>query len=52
MTARRTLRRKVALKILKVAYTKNQKILNRTRDEARMLSRINHPNIVQVFDEP
>lgn len=42
------LRRKVALKILKVAYTKNQKILNRTRDEARMLSRINHPNIVRV----
>ncbi len=42
------LRRKVALKILKGAYTRNQKILNRTRDEARLLSRINHPNIVRV----
>lgn len=42
------LRRKVALKILKGAYARNQKILNRTRDEARLLSRINHPNIVRV----
>lgn len=42
------LRRKVALKILKGAYTSNDKIMNRTRDEARLLSRINHPNIVRV----
>ncbi len=42
------LRRKVALKILKGAYAANKKILNRTRDEARLLSRINHPNIVRV----
>ncbi len=42
------LRRKVALKILKGAYTRNSKILNRTRDEARLLSRISHPNIVRV----
>ena len=42
------LRRKVALKILKGAYATNDKILNRTRDEARLLSRINHPNIVRV----
>ncbi len=42
------LRRKVALKILKGAYATNKKILNRTRDEARLLSRINHPNIVRV----
>jgi serine/threonine protein kinase len=42
------LRRKVALKILKGAYTRNKKILNRTRDEARLLSRISHPNIVRV----
>jgi serine/threonine protein kinase len=41
-------RRKVALKILKGAYTRNPKILNRTRDEARMLSHINHPNVVRV----
>ncbi len=42
------LRRKVALKILKGTYARNQKILNRTRDEARLLSRISHPNIVRV----
>ncbi len=41
-------RRTVALKILKGAYTRNQKILNRTRDEARLLSRISHPNVVRV----
>ena len=40
--------RRVALKILKEAYTANRKILNRTRDEARILSKINHPNIVRV----
>ncbi len=42
------LKRKVALKILKGAYTRNKKILNRTRDEARLLSKFNHPNIVRV----
>ena len=40
--------RKVALKILKGAYTRNPKILNRTRDEARLLAHINHPNVVRV----
>lgn len=42
------LRRKVAIKVLKGTYTKNQKVLPRTRDEARMLSQITHPNIVRV----
>src|SRR5690348_2481215 len=42
------LRRKVALKILKGAYASNKKILNRTRDEAKLLSAISHPNIVRV----
>jgi serine/threonine protein kinase len=42
------LRRKVALKILKVAYTKNKKITDRTRDEARLLQQLSHPNIVRV----
>jgi len=41
-------KRKVALKILKGAYTRNHKILNRTRDEARLLSNIDHPNVVRV----
>ena len=42
------LRRQVALKILKDVYAANKKILNRTRDEARLLSAINHPNVVRV----
>jgi serine/threonine protein kinase len=42
------LRRQVALKILKDVYAKNKKILNRTRDEARLLSSIDHPNVVRV----
>jgi serine/threonine protein kinase len=41
------LRRKVALKILKVAYSKNKKITDRTRDEAKILSVLSHPNIVK-----
>jgi len=41
-------KRKVALKILKGAYTRNTKIMNRTRDEARLLSTIDHPNVVRV----
>lgn len=43
-------RHKVALKILKGAYTKNEKILNRTRDEATLLRYISHPNIVRVHE--
>jgi serine/threonine protein kinase len=42
------LQQKVALKILKGAYTSNKKILNRTRDEARLLYKLRHPNIVRV----
>lgn len=41
------LRRKVALKILKTAYSKNKKITDRTRDEAKLLSYLSHPNIVK-----
>lgn len=40
--------RKVALKILKGAYTRNEKIRKRTHDEASILKYINHPNIVRV----
>jgi serine/threonine protein kinase len=42
--------RKVALKILKGAYTRNDKILKRTHDEAALLSLIQHPNIVRVHE--
>jgi serine/threonine protein kinase len=42
------LRRKVVLKVLKGEHVANPKIMSRTRDEARLLSRLNHPNIVKV----
>ncbi len=42
------LRRQVAIKILKQEYASNPKVLQRTRDEARLLSRLFHPNIVRV----
>lgn len=42
------LQRKVAIKILKQEYASNTKVLHRTRDEARLLSRLHHPNIVAV----
>ena len=40
--------RQVAIKVLKLEYASNPKVLHRTRDEARLLSRLHHPNIVQV----
>ena len=40
--------RTCALKVLKGEYVSNPKIMTRTRDEARILSRIDHPNIVHV----
>ena len=49
--ARRTddpLRRLVAIKVLKREYVSNAKVLHRTRDEARLLSKLQHPNIVRV----
>ena len=49
--ARRTddpLRRLVAIKVLKKEYVSNPKVLHRTRDEARLLSKLHHPNIVRV----
>lgn len=42
------LRRRVALKVLKPEYAANAKVLQRFRDEARLLSRLRHPNIVRV----
>ncbi len=42
------LRRKVAVKILKQEYAASPKVLQRTRDEARMMSRMQHPHIVRV----
>lgn len=42
------LRRLVAIKVLKKEYVSNAKVLHRTRDEARLLSKLQHPNIVRV----
>ena len=40
--------RTVALKVLRATLIDNPQILTRTRDEARVLSKLNHPNIVKV----
>ncbi len=42
------LKRLVAIKVLKAEYVSNPKVLHRTRDEARLLSKLHHPNIVRV----
>jgi tRNA A-37 threonylcarbamoyl transferase component Bud32 len=42
------LRRLLAVKVLKSEYLDDDKILHRTRDEARLLSQLHHPNIVRV----
>ncbi|MCB9682000.1 MAG: serine/threonine protein kinase [Alphaproteobacteria bacterium] len=42
------LQRQVAIKVLKQEYASNPKVLQRTRDEARMMSTLHHPNIVGV----
>lgn len=42
-------RRLVALKILREDHLDNPRVMCRTRDEARLLSTIVHPNIVRVY---
>jgi serine/threonine protein kinase len=44
------LRQKVALKILKEDFVRNRNIRNRFIAEAKNMSQIKHPNIVQVYD--
>ena len=42
--------RQVALKLLHAKWSENEEIASRMRDEARLLSRVRHPNIVEVLD--
>jgi serine/threonine protein kinase len=45
-----TTRRFYALKVLKDRFKYNRKVLTRTHDEATMLARMRHPNILRVHD--
>ncbi|MFZ5481889.1 MAG: serine/threonine-protein kinase [Myxococcota bacterium] len=40
----------VAVKILREQWNESQEIINRTRDEARLLARLRHKNILRVED--
>lgn len=40
----------VALKVLKLEHEDDDHVLRRTRDEARLLQKLEHPNIVRVHD--
>lgn len=44
-----SLKRKVAVKLLRTDLAANEVALSRFRSEAESVARINHPNIVQVF---
>lgn len=42
-------RHSIGLKLLEQTFLKDDRVLRRTRDEARLLSKLKHPNILQVF---
>jgi len=46
----KTLERKVAIKELPPSIAGNEELLKRFRREAKLLARMNHPSIVQVYD--
>lgn len=50
LAADEKLRRKVALKILPAEYTSNDERVKRFQLEARVISALNHPNIVTIYD--
>lgn len=45
-----TLDRVVALKILHEQYLSDQKFIESFKREARMMARVSHPNVVQIFE--
>jgi serine/threonine-protein kinase len=42
--------RRVAIKVLEANLSTNQQVANRFLTEARSIARINHPNVVDIFD--
>jgi tRNA A-37 threonylcarbamoyl transferase component Bud32 len=47
----RMLDRDLALKVLKEHYAKDKRFVRRFRKEARSAAALNHPNVVQVYDQ-
>jgi eukaryotic-like serine/threonine-protein kinase len=47
----RMLDRDLALKVLKEHYAKDKRFVRRFRKEARSAAALNHPNVVQIYDQ-
>jgi eukaryotic-like serine/threonine-protein kinase len=47
----RMLDRDLALKVLKEHYAKDERFVRRFRKEARSVAALNHPNVVQIYDQ-
>lgn len=47
----RMLGRDLALKVLKEHYAKDERFVRRFRKEAQSAAALNHPNVVQVYDQ-
>ena len=43
--------RDLALKVLKEHYAKDERFVRRFRKEARSAAALNHPNVVQIYDQ-
>ncbi|MEM8711412.1 MAG: FHA domain-containing serine/threonine-protein kinase, partial [Planctomycetota bacterium] len=50
LAVQKSLDRKVALKVLKAELANDVTFVQRFKDEARAAARLNHPNIVTIFD--